>query len=85
MGIAYYSQRGNVGSGKSHEGEISFQGYVAFPKTVTRSFRYGPNHSVTQILTKSSSEKGPGFMFSLVSAVPFSNVLTFSLTELKVC
>lgn len=84
MGTAYYSQRGNVGSVKSREGEISFQGCVAFPKTVTTSFRCGPNHSVTQTLTKSSSEKGPGFMFSLVSAVPFSNVLPLSLTVLSV-
>lgn len=74
-----------MGSVKSHEGKISIEGYVAFPKTVTRSFRYGPNHSVTQTLTKSSSEKGPGFMFSLVSAVPFSNIPTLSPTDLKVC
>lgn len=67
-----------MGSVKSHEGEIAIEGYAVFPKTVTRSFQYGPNHSVTQTLTKSSSEKGPSFMFSLVSAVPFSNVLTFS-------
>lgn len=84
MGPAYYRQRGNVGSVKSHEGEIAIEGCLAFPKTVTRSFQYGPNHSVTQTLIK-SSEKGPGFMFSLVSAVPFSNVLTFSPTMLKVC
>lgn len=84
MGTAYYSQRGNVGSVKSREGEISFQRCVAFPETVPRSFQYGPNHSVTQTLTKSSSEKGPGFMFSLVSAVPFSNVLTLSSTVLSV-
>lgn len=74
-----------MGSVKSHEGEISIEGYVAFPKTVARSFGYGPNHSVAQMLTKSSSEKGPRFMFSLVSAVPFSNIPTLSPTELKVC
>lgn len=73
-----------MGSVKSREGEISFQGCVAFPKTVTTSFRCGPNHSVTQTLTISSSEKGPGFMFSLVSVVPFSNVLTLSSTVLSV-
>lgn len=84
MRTVYYSKRGNVGSAKSQEGEMSIKEYVAFPKAVTRSFRYGPNHSVTQTVTNSSSEKGPGFMFSLVSAAPFSNVLTFSPPEPEV-
>lgn len=77
-------QKGHVGSVKSHEGELSNEEYIAFPKTATRRFGYGPNHSVTQMLTKSSLEKGHIFMFSLVSDVPFSDVLKFSPTELKV-
>lgn len=84
MRPVYYSRRGHVGFVKSHEGEISNEEYIAFSKTVTRSFGYGPNHSVTQMLTKSSLEKGHDFMFSLVSDVPFSDVLKLSPTELKV-
>lgn len=70
--------------GSAHEGEVSNKEYIALPKTVTRSFGWGPNHSVTQMLTKSTLEKGRVFMFSLVSDVLFSDVLKFSPTELKV-
>lgn len=63
----YYSGRGHVGSVKSREGELFNEEYTALPKTITRCFGYGPNHSVTQMLTKSSSERGHDFMFSLVS------------------
>lgn len=54
---------------KSHEAELLIKGCVVFLKRVTRSFRYGPNHSVTKITTNSSLEKGLNFVFSLVSAV----------------
>lgn len=75
MWPVYYSRRGNVESVKSREGEIPIKKYIAFPKTVTRSFEYGPDHSGTQTLTASSLEEGHDFMFSLVSAIPCSDLL----------
>lgn len=67
---------------KSHEGEISIKGRVAFRKRVTRSFCCGSNHSVNKVLTKSSLEKELNFMFSPVSCS--CDFLILTLTELKV-
>lgn len=78
MQPVYYSKRGTVESVKSREGEISIKKYIAFPKSVTRCFGYGPSHSVTQTVTRSSLEGGHDFMFSLVSAAPLSEMFGHS-------
>lgn len=75
MRPVYYSKRDSVESVKSRKGEISIKKYIAFPKSVTRSFGYGPNHSVTQAVTESPLEGGHDFMFSLVSVGPLSEML----------